>query len=1350
MASSPSFQRAPRLIPETPHGAVEIPAPPHPPIRPSMSLFGILLPGAFSVVFVVAMVLLMGTQDQRYLVMTILSGGFMAVTSVVSLQNYVSQRLTYRRHRSERDRAFQELLAARRRDLAALLDQQRKAEAQTHPDPEECLARVERVDRRLWERRPTDADFLSLRLGLGAQPFGIAVTAVRADAVTPDPLSSVAQELAEEFNRVADLAVCLPLGQAGMAGLIGPRALVVDAARTLAVQIATHHAPSEVKLVVLYPPEESAAWAWMRWLPHVWSDDRRGRFLASDRSSAHELLLRLYETANRRRLGAAPDASAPDGPATVILIADLALLEGEPIRPLLALHDRRLGLYPVFFADRVEALPPGCQAIAEMGPGRPRLTRTEPETVSTPLEPDAITVDRAERLARGMAPLRLLQVASSAQIPTAVSLLDLLDVRRVEQLDVLERWKASQPSRSLAARIGRRAGGEPLLLDLHERGHGPHGLAAGATGSGKSELLQSLVAALAVEFHPHELAFVLVDYKGGGMANAFADLPHLIGTITNLEGTLAARSLAALKSELHRRETLLAEAGVTHIDAYQRLRREGRVDEPLPHLVMIVDEFAELKAEQPDFMRELVSAVRVGRSLGVHLLLATQKPAGVVDEQIWANSRFRLCLRVERPEDSQEVLKRPDAASLTRAGQAFFQVGQNEVFEQFQAAWAGSPYRPVEIEDSSSIDLFEVALDGRRVPLRQGLPAPSAMPAESHESQLQALVEHVREVAESAGIERLTGPWLPPLPTQITLEEIRPAEGWNGRDWSPPHVWLEPVIGVLDDPARQQQEPLRLPLGSEGHIAIYGAPGSGKTTFVQTVVASLALTYSPQDVHVYILDFGGRSLSIFAPLPHVGAVITADEAERLGRLLRYLTQQMNLRKTKFAEVGVNTLAAYRAVAAEPLPAIVVILDNYAAFSGTYDMHEDTLAEISREGGNLGIHLVLTANATMAIRPRISGNIVMSVALHLADRSDYSTVVGRTLGLEPAANEGRGLIKGNPPLEFQTALPIAGAGEAERALALRERIRQLDQAWDGPRPRAIRVLPAEVPLCDLLPDRDDWTMPVGGARAAVVGLDVDEIEPLTVDLNDGPHFLITGPPQGGKTVFLQSWLLALAEALPPEYLQLCLVDFRQEGLRPLARLPQTRAFATNDDEFVVALNQIDRAMQNRQAGLGAERAAAGGVLDQAAWLAERAAIVIAIDPFGAFNESGYQSKELLGQILRRDRDLGLHVIMAGSTGDFSSSWDEATKATKELQTGFLLGSSDYTDIDFFGIRLPLGESGKPLPPGQGFVARRSRHVKFKAATAHVGAETLQGIVDRLVNRRPPAVAEAAIQPARDTV
>lgn len=1338
VSAPPVFQRAPRIYPELPKGEVEIPAPPTVPAAPSMSIVMVIAPAVLAIgALAVLLYTLLVAKNGTFAVYSLLALGGMSLGAVTTGVNFFTQKRNYARSVAEREKRYRALLKQRRDDLTKMREQQWGALRLIDPEPVECLSRVERLDRRLWERSPLDADFLSLRLGLGRKPFSVKIKSPRQDAVLEaDPLLEEAQALGREFEYVYDVPICLPLGENGSAGIGGPRPAVLNMVRDITMQIASEHSPDEVKIVAIFGGDEAEEWNSLRWLPHVWTDDDNHRFMATERETAHRLLMSLYDLLNKRRAQASglynPNPQTPL-PCFVIILAEPRLAENEPILPLLLNYGKSVGAFPIILSDHIDHLPKGCRSIIDLGSEQPELIQTAPAPSRTPFKPDECSEDLAERIARVMAPIELQRLSTATEIPDVVPLLDLLHTRMVEDLDVAARWRKSEAWNSLAVPIGERAGGEPLLLDMHERGHGPHGLAAGATGSGKSELLQSLIASLAVNYHPHQVSFVLIDYKGGGMANAFLGLPHLVGTITNLQGPLATRALAAIRSELQRRQAALAAAGENHVDRYLRRYARGELTEPLPHLIFIADEFAELVTEQPDFMKELISAVRVGRSLGVHLLLATQKPAGVVNEQIWGNARFRICLRVERPEDSQEVLKRPDAASITQPGRAYFQVGNNEVFELFQSAYAGAPYEPTEVTTVGMDEIVELALDGSRRPLRLS-PRPLVLHPESN--QLQVLVEHIKEVAEREGIKPLQGPWLPPLPESVPLEKLlRPGEGWNGHGWDPASTWLQPIIGMVDDPVHQYQGPLALNLGKEGNIIVYGAPGSGKTTFVRTLIASLVQNHSPRDVNLYMLDFGGRLLTTFAPLPHVGGVVLAEEEERMNRLLRYLLHEMEARKERFAKAGVNNLIGFRNATREQVPALVIVLDNYNGFVGTYPEAEDLLAELAREGGNLGMHVVLTASSPSFVKSKISGNFTLVITLQLADKAEYALAMGRFGGQVPGPFPGRGLVKGNPPLEFQTALAADADTQAARTAILRGMVEEMAKGWNDRRARPVPVLPNVVPLCDLMPPDDAWPFVSDNRLIVPLGLDVDQLEALNIDMNEGPHFMITGPVQSGKTTLLQSWLLALAERYTPQRVYMYLVDMRRSGLSPLQRLPHVKAYIDDDDKLSAALAEIRDLLKERRTAMEQARQEAGGTLDQAAFVARYPALVVAIDDYDAFRDTAQAgTKERLEQLTRRERGLGFHVLVSGSTGDFASSFEGLVKALKELQTGFVMGSNEQSDVQVLNIRLPYGEAGKPLPAGQGYYGRRGRVRKIKAATCQAGMVQVRDWVELIGERK----------------
>ena len=1105
MTTPPIFWRSPRMNPDLPKEEIEIQAPPAEPSPPSGSLLTMLLPAFLMAAVMVGIGFAMKTSSWL-----IFSVPMVVVSSLASVITHSVQKRTHKKKLVEREQSYRRVLRAYRRDLETHQHKQQEILCKNNPDPEECLSHVRTLKRDLWSRSPEHDDFLELRLGIGQRLSSVTVKAPKShDPTKQDPLVLAAQDLARKFEYVPLVPVSMSLREAGVSGLAGPRQNVLEMARSVAIQIATHHSPDEVKIIAVYPAEEEKEWSWLRWLPHTWSDDRRLRFLASDKQSTHYLFATLDEWLDQRwnQMSDArgTGSTSPVFPSYfVFLLAAPSLTENEPLLQRLQTEGPSLGALPIFLRDRVKSLPKDCRTMAKLGPDQFFLTNILPSVVSYPFVPDLASREFAREFARAMAPIRL-KSATAKEIPSSVTLLELLGVQTVEELNASDRWQNSESvQRSLAAPIGIRIGGDPLTIDLHERAHGPNGLVAGMVGAGKSEMLQTLIACLATQFHPHKVAFVLVDYKGGGTADPFAKLPHTLGIITNLEkGNLAIRALTSFNVEAERRQRLFAAAGVNHIDDYQRLYYRGQVKEPLPYLVIIVDEFAEMKTEQPDVATEFVRIARVGRAGGFRLILAMQKPAGIVDGQIEANTRFRLCLRVAQTEDSQAMLKRPEAAYLAGVGRAYFQIGANEMFEEFQVAWSGAPYDPAGIGVDAR-EIAEIALNGAKKILYY----PPRPRIQEETTQLKAVVNYLADVAERAGIEGLPGLWLPPLPEQIALDQLRSDEGWDGQHWKKPDLWMMPVVGLADEPKIPDQRSLRLDFGKQGHLAVYGAPGYGKTTFLQTLVASLALSYSPADVHIYLLDFGGRLLKQLEPLPHVGGVVLADEPERLSRLWRYLLREMDKRRELLGHAGVATLGAYRDSTGERLPAIVVMIDSFASFRNAYEDDEEIVAQISREGGGLGIHLVLTANDSATIRFRISSNISMAIALHLVEQGDCSAIVGRTGGLVPEAEPGRGLVRAKPPLEFQTALPVGGDTDGERSSALRYLVEEMAAAWDGPMPLPVPVLPDIVPLADVLPPGQEWFLPTKSKGSGEhdlsvpLGLYVEDLETFCVDLASG--------------------------------------------------------------------------------------------------------------------------------------------------------------------------------------------------------------------------------------------------------
>ena len=659
-----------------------------------------------------------------------------------------------------------------------------------------------------------------------------------------------------------------------------------------------------------------------------------------------------------------------------------------------------------------------------------------------------------------------------------------------------------------------------VYLNLHEKAHGPHGLIAGTTGSGKSETIQSYILSLAVNFHPHDVAFLLIDYKGGGMANLFKNLPHLLGTITNLDGAQSMRALASINAEIHRRERLFREFEVNHINQYQKKFKNGEATEPLPHLFLISDEFAELKVNQPDFIKELVSIARVGRSLGVHLILATQKPSGVVDDQIWSNSRFKLALKVADRTDSMEMLKTPDAAEITQTGRAYLQVGNNEVYELFQSAWSGADYQPdkdeMGIEDHTIYLINDL---GQYEVLNQDLSGLDlAEDIKEVPTELEAIVSQIQLLTESQQIPPVPQPWLPPLKERMTLQELEPIQLQEAWEQKKP---VSVLLGMADIPQAQKQEPVSVNLSKDGHILLYGSPGTGKTTFLQSAAMDLARKFSPKDVTLYLMDFGTNGLAPLGQLPQVADTLLLDQTEKIAKFVRIMERELNRRKKLLSDYGVGTLELYRQASGQEEPAIVILLDSYESMKEEAYEAElfKLLVRISREGLSIGVHLLVTAGRQSNLRAQFYANFKHQLSLPQNDVGEVRSIVGSTpLAKTMEDIKGRALMKRDDVDVIQLALPVAGANDAQVLNNLRQEVASLQEAWTGQRPSAIPMVPEELTEADFYSRAD--VQELLSQEIVPLGLDMETVNPMGWNLKQGSFVYVANSEEQMRTMTKQ--------------------------------------------------------------------------------------------------------------------------------------------------------------------------------------------------------------------------------------
>ncbi|WP_410771623.1 type VII secretion protein EssC [Fontibacillus sp. BL9] len=1273
------FSRQPRFLPEMPGGEIEIPNPPHAYEKPEISWFALLAPPA--VMLVITMLIAL-TSQSKYMMLSI---AMTVMTLIVSLTSAASQIRKYKKKKKEREKKYLQFIADSRSELQLAREQQIKAMNEMSPDPAACLQRIQEIDNRLWERTPSSPDFLSLRLGVGSVPAALKINYTKqAIIMESDPLMMEPQRLALEFQRVQGVPVSLNLIESEICGIAGDEERTFAVVTQMLLQLVTHHGYDDVRIVVLASEEGLEKWNWLRQLPHLWTDGFDFRFLLCGRAMAHAVLGELntvFKEREKKKIGGLLL------PHYVFIVEDPTLLEEEPINKYLYNKCASLGLSSVYLAKNQAYLPMNCKQVILVQGKTGELADRETGEKSA-FNPDSVNVQQLELAARKMAPLRIKNSGGNFSLPSSLSLLDMLQAKTTGEVDLLSRWTRNKPFMGMSVPIGAKAGGTLFHLDMHETGHGPHGLVAGTTGSGKSELLQSIIISLAINYHPQDVVFVLIDYKGGGMADIFQGMPHLVGTITNLGGNQTTRALLSIKSELMSRQRIFSEFGVNNIDKYQKLYYSGNRDRKMPaipHLIMIADEFAELKQDQPEFMKELVSAARVGRSLGVHLILATQKPAGVVDDQIWSNSKFKICLKVQDERDSKDVIKRPDAAMIKEPGRAFIQVGNDEIFELFQSTYSGADYDPegeMQKSENKVKRIYEVSLNGRMeqiYPLSEEKIVKHELP-----SQLGAMVQHITNTANRSGIAPLKGPWLPPLPEIVNFDSILENNFYDGR-WPKREHLLKVPVGRMDDPRNQSQEVLEIDFANEGNLFVYGAPGTGKTVFLKTLCMSMAQTYSPEEVNVYIIDFGGNSLRAFEKLPHVGGVMTLEEKSKIDQFVLFLFREIDLRKGLFEESGSDGFNSYRS-AGRTLPAIVLLIDNYFALSESYEDLDSQMMLLAREGTKYGIYLVATATNATFVRYKLSVNFKLAIAFQMTEKGDYDGVVGRTEGLEPMKVAGRGLVRGKPPLEFQASLP-------EFEQAGQEQLLEMFAGIESPKARPIPVMPSTIDIQSL-------NQAAKPGRLAI-GLGNNDLQPVVIDLYATPVLMIAGEAMSGKSTILRSWIHLLEDA------EVYALDSHGMGLFEIMNKSHVTDLAEAEDEFI---DEMKALLEDRRKQMAECRRANG---DMNGLIASWKQVVFAIDKLSEFTDGDkYALKELLERIVKQERGMKVAVIAADNISDFSGNWDSLGKAIKEEQTGLLIGS--IKEQGLFTARLPYGSAEKELEAMDGYFIVKNKFTGLRCA------------------------------------
>ncbi len=1186
------------------------------------------------------------------------------------------QRKRRRREEAIRIQAYMSYLDSIENTVAAEVEEQGQILRETRPTVGELLRRAEALSPLLMNRTSAHEDFLALRVGLGDER-------ARADIGWPeqrfslsrDPMIDKVGELAAAPPLLRDVPIAFDLAHHFVAGVLGERAQVWEFVRGLIVQACALYSYTDLKVALLASEEERAEWDFLTSLGHFYGREDDRRLVALTFAGMVQLDLFLeHELEGRSDVQA--DVLGDLGSYYLVVCAHAALYErSEAVGHLASLRQNQ-GFSLVFLGRDLSDLPRECTYLVDLAPaGTPGLgtgamlggrseecrkacmfERSDVSGTLVPFDPDVyVSASGARAFALNLARAHLDVPGQRAAMPQAVGFLEMFEAGSVAHLNVGKRWADNDASRTLQAQVGVGPQGDPAYLDLHEGVHGPHGLIAGTTGSGKSEFIITYVLSLSVCFAPDEVAFVLIDYKGGGLAGAFESerhhLPHLAGTITNLDGGAIRRSLVSIQSELRRRQRLFNEArertGESTMDIYRYLSayRQGLLEEPLPHLFIVADEFAELKQQEPDFMNELVSAARIGRSLGIHLILATQKPSGVVDDQIWSNARFKVALKVSDVADSREMIRREDAAEIDRPGRYYVLVGYNDSFSEGQAAYAGGPYMPSERfvrKREQAVELIDaqgqlIAAQRPRMPMTSG-----------KTSEIDAVLGKLEETADALGV-RARRLWLDPLSERITLNELVERYG----DLS--QQGLTCIVGELDDPRRQEQRRFEVDLVQVGNIMLYGSQSSDVDGLLRTMLVSLMLAHAGEELWVYAIDLGAGGLASLRAFPQVGGVATAGDDERANNLIRLLEEEVDRRRD--SAVGWN---------AGDDPRIVVGIVNLAAFYERFEALEDRLCALTRDATRYGIHFLVTCATAGTPRLRLRANFGFALPTILNDSSDYSMLLGGLDGMPVPQRERGGITKvGKRILEFQGA--CLGSGPKEEVRRIEELASRVETGASA-RARMIPVLPKVVDVTAMGIPEHALLVPVGYSRARVA--------PVHFDLAKSRVMLVLGNDVDEIGRYLR-------------------------GLREACACRQDVTYRFVDPQRVLGNAQDDRVLQEEESVCALVRSLDEGDAD--------ARVIVFTSIVQTMNALPAHEGQLLETFLAEERDAHAHaLVVATELWRAKSIYQDWYRVVTAYGSGVWVGGG-FAEQTAFGFARSLPEYRRPAARSDGFLVMRG-HVE----------------------------------------
>ena len=1073
---------SPPISDTLPSDAIEIKGPPGMAELPKMNWLTVLATPVGMLLVMLIMYLTMETVNlSSYIFMVPMS----LVSVVIAFITYRKQKKDVEANFADRKERYGIYLNDIEKKLSGIAERQKQILNRRDPSAQVC-ALMTAQSKELWCRAVTHTAFMAVRLGKTDVPICVSVKTPEKSYDDSNPLGDSAQKIVEKYRKVSDVPQVIDFGETPSLGIVGDRKSVIEQTIALIVNATAMHSYEDMKLVLVYSPKESELWKQLRWLPHVYDAKRQTRYMAENLAEAKNLLGSLEEliTCRARENGNPGWKKTEHTPHFLVIVADMDCVRDTGIVQKLTLNKPEFSISAVFLSNSVTELPQNCQRIVEVNEGKGVIYRASAHNQRTEYTVDCFESLDFSNYCRTMASVRINGAKSDKEIPSFATFLDVWGAKDLEDLHIGERWKKNLPSQSMRVPLGVMGGREIFYFDDHQDVHGVHGIYVGTNGSGKSSMIRSWILSMAVQFSPAYVNFVLVDFKGSGLLDGLEKLPHVVGTISNLDSNIQ-RNLTALESEIERREAFFKKTGGNIYSCY----RSGNTT--MPFLYIVIDELNEFKlwssSGEDNRMKLLDRLAQVGRALGIQLIAGSQTSSPFTDT-MEKNARFRWCLKTATAEDSRYLLKTEDAFAITAKGRAIVRVGSNEVYEEVQPAFSDGAFLPA--EETAKYPEWEMALvnlQGVRSVIRRETRA-------EQKTQLGAVVEYMKRIAVNTGLPEVRRIWPERLRETVLLSELKQCE----------EGMLAVSVGLVDDPKRQRQYTLQIHLEKNGHIILYGAPQTGKTTFLKTAALSLLSHCSAEQIEVYML---GRAFESMWDCPQVRKGADVFNAMKL---LSNVCKEVSSRRR-------------RALTDADKP-IIIFIDGIGEAMGAC---KTDLLEIAQYGAGCRVYLIASAGQCADVIS-ISAYLKKGFALWFSENLyDYRTALAEKSVNQIPSREirGRGILYDSGTMEFQTALPFRTPEEERQMLEFIGRKYQPCQ------------MPVEVAPKD--------------PGEILLGMEVDSSMEVIQDFHKKPYLTVLGNnPEKRKDVLKR---IGRELAAQPDLKELICIDFREGDFAEVERV-----------------------------------------------------------------------------------------------------------------------------------------------------------------------------------------------------